>query len=129
MNGSHFNSKLCFDPVPMAPKPKPISELGTVQKCNGDFRARMQRRTETGFYEGIYGPRRKKKDSAEDDLEELRAAGEKAGPDKAWKAMSDKSHRLQVRVHGKPAPPKVKRAAPRARRTKLAKAEPFQRGV
>ena len=114
-----------------------------MQKCEGAFRARIQRTTEAGCPEVIPGPRRKKKKSAEEDLEELRAAGEKAKnkadkdgedcpADKAWKAMYNHSLRLQIRVHGKPVPPKVKRAraAPRARRAKVAKTEvPFDRGV
>ena len=101
----------------MGPKRKPIRELGVVQTYGqGGFRARIQRRDEYGFEWDIPGPRRWDKLSAEKDLEELRAAGEKASPDKAWKAMSNHGLRLRIRAHDKPAPPKVKRASSRAGR-------------
>ena len=132
----------------MGLKRKPICELGAVQtqkKGKGSpfrarpFRARMQRRDEAGVPQLICGPRRRDKLSAEKDLEELRAAGEKASPDKAWSAMVRKKRHLQKLAHG--SPPKHSNtararvagsapngsapdgAAPRARRKKAAKTE------
>ena len=71
---------------------------GSVEHLiNDDFRAHVQRRDEAGFQQHIPGPRRGNKRSAEKDLQALRAAAEKAGPDKdkQWSAMKRAKSRLQ----------------------------------
>ena len=76
---------------------------GSVEQLiNDDFRAHIQRRDEAGFKQHIYGPRRVNKRSAEKDLQALRAAAEKAGPDKdkQWSAMKRAKSRLQKLAHG-----------------------------
>ena len=76
---------------------------GSVEELiNGDFRAHVQRRDEAGFKQHIYGSRRGNKRSAEKDLQALRAAAEKAGPDKdkQWSAMKRAKSRLQKLAHG-----------------------------
>ena len=76
---------------------------GSVEHLiNDDFRAHVQRRDEAGFKQNIHGPRRGNKRSAEKDLQALRAAAEKAGPDKdkQWSAMKRAKSRLQKLAHG-----------------------------
>ncbi len=59
----------------MAPKSKPISELGGVTQDGGAFHAHVNYRDAPGHQVNIYGPNREHRSRAEADLAQMRAAG------------------------------------------------------
>jgi len=59
----------------MAPKSKPITELGEIDKGENTFRAHVNFRDASGKQVNIRGPKRGNKTRAEADLVQMRAAG------------------------------------------------------
>ena len=59
----------------MAPKVKPLVELGNVEGADGVFRADVQYRVTSGSNVHIYGPKRGVRHRTETDLDQIRAAG------------------------------------------------------
>ncbi len=59
----------------MPPKSKPITELGKIAEDDNEFRAHVNYRNEAGQQINIRGPKRDKKERAEADLAQIRAAG------------------------------------------------------
>ena len=59
----------------MAPKAKPLTELGSIEGVDGAFRAHVHYRVASGGQMNIYGPRRGLRHRAETDLDQIRAAG------------------------------------------------------
>jgi len=81
----------------MAPKSKPLTELGGVDAVDGLFRADVRYRAASGQQVHIHGPRREQRRRAETDLDQMRAAGAIGTTrEQGLQYMAAEARRLQV---------------------------------